>query len=140
MQWNAVPDSIRQEIEDTRAVPLIYVLGIIISLAHVYFNIFADIAVLQQNILHFAGFILLCGLLKPLSSQRHLAILDKLWVLAIAFSAIYLLFAEDLIYERGVRLVPLDWLCGSLVILGAIDMTRRATGWVIPILIVTAIS
>ncbi|GAD02394.1 TRAP transporter permease [Agarivorans albus] len=140
MQWNAVPDSIRQEIEDTRAVPLIYVLGIIISLAHVYFNIFADIAVLQQNILHFAGFILLCGLLKPLSLQRHLAILDKLWVLAIAFSAIYLLFAEDLIYERGVRLVPLDWLCGSLVILGAIDMTRRATGWVIPILIVTAIS
>ncbi|WP_220720890.1 TRAP transporter permease [Agarivorans litoreus] len=140
MQWNAVPDSIRQEIEDTRAVPLIYVLGIIISLAHVYFNIFADIAVLQQNILHFAGFILLCGLLKPLSSQRHLAIMDKLWVLAIAFSAIYLLFAEDLIYERGVRLVPLDWLCGSLVILGAIDMTRRATGWVIPILIVTAIS
>ncbi|MPW28888.1 TRAP transporter fused permease subunit [Agarivorans sp. B2Z047] len=140
MQWNAVPDSIRQEIEGTRAVPLIYVLGIIISLAHVYFNIFADIAVLQQNILHFAGFILLCGLLKPLSSQRHLAILDKLWVLAIAFSAIYLLFAEDLIYERGVRLVPLDWLCGSLVILGAIDMTRRATGWVIPILIVTAIS
>ncbi|WP_406610940.1 TRAP transporter permease [Agarivorans sp. JK6] len=140
MQWNAVPDSIRQEIEDTRAIPLIYVLGIVISLAHVYFNVFADIAVLQQNILHFAGFILLCGLLKPLSSQRHLAILDKLWVLAIAFSAIYLLFAEDLIYERGVRLAPLDWLCGSLVILGAIDMTRRATGWVIPILIVTAIS
>ncbi|WP_163131374.1 TRAP transporter fused permease subunit [Agarivorans sp. Alg241-V36] len=140
MQWNAVPDSIRQEVEDTRAVPLIYVLGIIISLAHVYFNIFADIAVLQQNILHFAGFILLCGLLKPLSSQRQLAILDKLWVLAIACSAIYLLFAEDLIYERGVRLVALDWLCGTVVILGAIDMTRRATGWVIPILIVTAIS
>ncbi|MEE1672668.1 TRAP transporter fused permease subunit [Agarivorans aestuarii] len=140
MQWNAVPDSIRQEVEDTRAVPLIYVLGIIISLAHVYFNIFADIAVLQQNILHFAGFILLCGLLKPLSSQRQLAILDKLWVIAIACSAIYLLFAEDLIYERGVRLVALDWLCGTVVILGAIDMTRRATGWVIPILIVTAIS
>ncbi|GAB1624155.1 TRAP transporter permease [Agarivorans albus] len=140
MQWNAVPDSIRQEVEDTRALPLIYVLGIIISLVHVYFNIFADIAVLQQNILHFAGFILLCGLLKPLSSQRQLAILDKLWVLAIACSAIYLLFAEDLIYERGVRLVALDWLCGTVVILGAIDMTRRATGWVIPILIVTAIS
>ncbi|WP_221074194.1 TRAP transporter permease [Agarivorans aestuarii] len=140
MQWNAVPDSIRQEVEDTRALPLIYVLGIIISLVHVYFNIFADIAVLQQNILHFAGFILLCGLLKPLSSQRQLAILDKLWVLAIACSAIYLLFAEDLIYERGVRLVALDWLCGTMVILGAIDMTRRATGWVIPILIVTAIS
>ncbi|MDO6686107.1 MULTISPECIES: TRAP transporter permease [unclassified Agarivorans] len=140
MQWNAVPDSIRQEIEDTRAVPVVYGLGIVISLAHVYFNIFADIAVLQQNILHFAGFVLLCGLLKPLTDNRFVSLLDKVWVLAIALSAVYLLFAEDLIYERGVRLVALDWLCGTVVILGAIDMTRRATGWVIPILIVTAIS
>ncbi|WP_411991784.1 TRAP transporter permease [Agarivorans sp. DSG3-1] len=140
MQWNAVPDSIRQEIEDTRAVPVVYGLGIVISLAHVYFNIFADIAVLQQNILHFAGFVLLCGLLKPLTDNRFVSFLDKVWVLAIALSAVYLLFAEDLIYERGVRLVALDWLCGTVVILGAIDMTRRATGWVIPILIVTAIS
>ncbi|MDO6766117.1 TRAP transporter fused permease subunit [Agarivorans sp. 1_MG-2023] len=140
MQWNAVPDSIRQEIEDTRAVPVVYGLGIVISLAHVYFNIFADIAVLQQNILHFAGFVLLCGLLKPLTDNIFVSLLDKVWVLAIALSAVYLLFAEDLIYERGVRLVALDWLCGTVVILGAIDMTRRATGWVIPILIVTAIS
>ncbi|UPW19926.1 TRAP transporter fused permease subunit [Agarivorans sp. TSD2052] len=140
MQWNAVPESIRQEIEDTRAVPLVYVLGIIISLGHVYFNIFADIAVLQQNILHFAGFVLLCGLLKPLAKHRFTTWLDRGWVVAIACSAVYLLFAEDLIYERGVRLVALDWLCGTIVIVGAIDMTRRATGWVIPVLIVTAIS
>ncbi|WP_427982191.1 TRAP transporter permease [Agarivorans sp.] len=140
MQWNAVPDSIRQEIEETRAVPLIYGLGVLISLIHVYFNIFADIAVLQQNIIHFAGFVLLCGLIKPLFSQGILGWVDKAWVIAIAGSALYLLFAEDMIYARGLRLVTLDWICGSIVVLGAIDMTRRTTGWVIPILIVVAIS
>jgi TRAP transporter 4TM/12TM fusion protein len=140
MQWNAVPDSIRQEIEETRAVPLIYGLGVLISLVHVYFNIFADIAVLQQNIIHFAGFVLLCGLVKPLFSTGVLGLLDKAWVIAIASSALYLLFAEDMIYARGLRLVALDWICGSIVVLGAIDMTRRTTGWVIPILIVVAIS
>ncbi|GGA98046.1 TRAP transporter permease [Agarivorans gilvus] len=140
MQWNAVPDSIRQEIEETRAVPLIYGLGVLISLIHVYFNIFADIAVLQQNIIHFAGFVLLCGLIKPLFSQGIFGLVDKAWVIAIASSALYLLFAEDMIYARGLRLVTLDWICGSIVVLGAIDMTRRTTGWVIPILIVVAIS
>ncbi len=140
MQWNAVPDSIRQEIEETRAVPFIYGVGVLISLVHVYFNIFADIAVLQQNIIHFAGFVLLCGLVRPIFRQGVLGLLDKAWVIAIACSALYLLFAEDMIYARGVRLVTLDWICGCIVVLGAIDMTRRTTGWVIPILIVLAIS
>ncbi|WP_432459079.1 MULTISPECIES: TRAP transporter permease [unclassified Agarivorans] len=140
MQWNAVPDSIRQEVNETRSLSLVYVLGIVISLVHVYFNIFADIAVLQQNIIHFAGFVLLCGLLKPLTKHHLASWLDRIWVFSITLSAIYLLFAEDLIYQRGVRLVTLDWICGIVVILGAIDMTRRATGWVIPLLIVSSIS
>jgi TRAP transporter 4TM/12TM fusion protein len=57
-----------------------------------------------------------------------------------AAATIYLIFAEDGIYQRGVRLAPFDWLCGTVVILAAIELTRRTTGWIIPILIILALS
>ncbi len=34
----------------------------------------------------------------------------------------------------------LDWIAGIVVILAAIDLTRRLTGWIIPVLIITAMS
>lgn len=47
----------------------ITVIGIAISLLHLYFNLFTVLPTLWQNALHFSGFALLCGLLYPLRGE-----------------------------------------------------------------------
>ena len=47
---------------------------------------------------------------------------------------------EDAIYERGVRLLPLEWVAGIILILCALELTRRVAGWFIPVLILIALS
>ena len=59
---------------------------------------------------------------------------------ATAGAAVHLGLAEDAIYARGVRFSTLDWIAAATVILGAIELTRRAAGLIIPILIVLALS
>ncbi|HEY9081600.1 TRAP transporter permease [Magnetovibrio sp.] len=121
-------------------------LGVAISLLHIYFNIFTILPTLWQNALHFAGFGLLCVLLHPSVhtherwAGRMVLLFDIAFGLLIAFSAIYMISMEDAIYERGVRLSTTEWVFGIILILSAIELTRRTTGWIIPILIVVALS
>ncbi len=124
-----------------RAVSL---LAVFLSAAHLFLALFPWLSELERNIFHFAGFALLCALLYPatrglLHSRAALAF-DIVLGLAVAASAIYLALAEDPIYARGVRLIWSDWLAGIVVILGAIELSRRAAGPVIPILIILAMS
>ena len=72
--------------------------------------------------------------------SRAMLVFDVAIGLLTAAAAIYLSQAEDAIYDRGTRLAPLDWVAISIVILGAIEFTRRATGIIIPILIVVSLS
>ena len=58
----------------------------------------------------------------------------------VAAAAIYMPFAEQGIYDRGVKFSSLDWIASVICIIGAIELTRRLTGWVIPSLIIIAIS
>jgi TRAP-type uncharacterized transport system fused permease subunit len=58
---------------------------------------------------------------------------------AVAAAAVYLGQAESAIYDRGVRLSPLDWTAGAVVILGALEFTRRTAGVIIPVLILLAL-
>ena len=124
-----------------RAVSL---LAVFLSAAHLFLALFPWLSELERNIFHFAGFALLCALLYPatrgLVHSRAALAFDIVLGLAVATAAIYLALAEDPIYARGVRLIWSDWLAGSVVILGAIELSRRAAGPVIPILIILAMS
>ncbi len=120
-------------------------LGVALAIGHIWMNIFGNVSTLLQNGIHFAGFALLCSLAYPYSPKIFarfpaLRALDIWFGLSVAASAIYLVLAEDDIYARGVRLVPLDWIAGIITIIGAIEFTRRTTGWIIPILIIIALS
>ncbi|MEM1344796.1 MAG: TRAP transporter fused permease subunit [Pseudomonadota bacterium] len=121
-----------------------FALGLALALGHLYATLTADVAELTRNALHFAGFALLCALTVPLvaggRSNRLYRGLDLALGLAVAAAAIYLALAENAIYARGVRLNTLDWLAGITVILGAIELTRRTTGLIIPALIVLSLS
>ncbi len=138
--WNRIPPSIQTEVDSVRANRAVYVLGVVIAAAHLWFNSFGNVDVQVQNILHFAGFVLMCALIYPLSHFSVLRRLDIAFALLVAVSAVYLIWAADAIYDRGVTLILPDWIAGIVVILGAIEYTRRATGWIIPLLIVISLS
>ncbi len=140
----------KSETSGTEAQPYIekaiFVLGVIVSLLHIYFNIFAILPNLLQNSLHFSGFALLCALVYPLrktkdSPRSRLSLFIDLSIgVTAAVCAIYMISMEDAIYARGVHLSRSEWLAGTLLIFTAIEFTRRTTGWIIPFLIVLALS
>ncbi len=123
---------------------IIFVLAIAISLLHLYFNIITVLPSLWQNALHYSGFALLCSLTYPLGGPKR----KKNWLLAVdlcmgisaATAAVYMISMEDAIYARGVHLSSAEWIAGSVLILSALEFTRRTTGWVIPLLIVIALT
>lgn len=82
----------------------------------------------------------MCSLVYPLSRASRWRWLDMVFGLIVSICALYFIFAEDEIYARGVRLAFMDWVAGVLVIIGAIEFTRRTTGYIIPILIILALS
>jgi TRAP transporter 4TM/12TM fusion protein len=114
------------------------------AFAHLYNALFPVVSEFQRNAFHFAGFAFLAAFYYPFFSRqgksRTLLILDLTFGTLVAMSAIYLTFAENAIYARGVKLSPLDWVATGIAILGAIEFTRRLTGWVIPALIILSLS
>lgn len=119
-------------------------LAVSVSLLHIYFNILTILPTLWQNALHFAGFVLLCSLSYPLGGkerkQKWLLIVDILMGVLAATAAVYMISMEDAIYDRGVRLVLGEWVAGIILILAALEFTRRTTGFIIPVLIILALS
>jgi len=125
---------------------VLLVIGVAISLLHLYFNIFGVLSGLWRNALHFAGFAAMCGLIYPAMKTRtetaakRVLIFDIGFGLLAAFAAVYMIWMEDAIYERGVRLSEVEWIFGSILILAAIEFTRRTTGWIIPVLILLSLT
>ncbi|MDD9302601.1 MAG: TRAP transporter fused permease subunit [Desulfobacter sp.] len=120
--------------------------GAAIALMHIYFNTFGMVSGLWRNALHFTGFALICPIIYPLAARNKpgatpaLLWLDILLGVVTAFSAIYMVTMEDAIYARGVRMILPEWIFGLILILGAIELTRRATGIIIPVLIILSLS
>jgi TRAP transporter 4TM/12TM fusion protein len=117
--------------------------GVALALFHLYAALVPTFAELTRNTIHFGGFALLCALWYP-DGGGHPARTGTLarpraFGAAVAAAAVYLGQAESAIYDRGVRLSPLDWTAGAVVILGALEFTRRTAGFIIPILIVLAL-
>jgi len=115
---------------------------LLIAVGHIYVAFDPILSELERNAFHFAGFALLAALLYPiipgLRGSTTVRWLDGLFGLAVAVSAVYLAYAETPIYDRGVKLITRDWIAIAICILGAIELTRRLTGWVIPTLIILA--
>lgn len=131
---------------ESRLEKIVFLIGVGVSLLHIYFNIVDVLPGLWQNSLHFAGFALLCSLLYPFSknakySDSPLALFLNLIIgIVAATAAVYMISMEDAIYARGVRLSMAEWVMGIILILSAIEFTRRTTGWIIPILIILALT
>ena len=121
---------------------VILILGVAVAVLHIWFNVFTVLPSLWQNSLHFAGFALIAAWVYPVKKNPSLAwrIPDLLLGCVAAFTAIYMIAREDAIYARGVRLDQSEWVAGILLILCALEFTRRVAGWFIPVLILVALS
>ena len=120
------------------------VLCFLIAVGHIYVAFDPIISETQRNAYHFAGFAFLAAVLHPMlagkTRSKGVFAFDLCFGLLIAASAIYLPYAEQGVYDRGVKFVTLDWIAAGLCVIGAIELTRRLTGWVIPILITISLT
>jgi len=131
-----------EELTQPQPTRLLIILGVAVSLMHLWFNVATVLSSLWQNALHFSGFALMAALVYPLRKDSTLAwrALDVLLGLLAAGSAVFLIASEDAIYARGVRMVPAEWVAGVILLLCALEFTRRVAGWFIPVLILIALS
>jgi TRAP transporter 4TM/12TM fusion protein len=121
------------------------------GLWHIVTNLYLNEPGSWQNCIHFGGFALIAAISSPtfrFEKDRAWAIgLDILYGLLVFAAACWIAYAEDGLYARTLaktgqtwQLTFLDWAAGLTVIFAAIDLTRRLTGWIIPILIIVAMS
>lgn len=133
-------------VNETEVHPLeswaLLIIGVAVSVMHIWFNVFAVLSSLWQNALHFAGFALLVAITYPLRRNGPLVwrLFDVLLGVMAASSAIFLIAREDAIYARGIFLVQSEWIAGIIVILCAVEFTRRVAGWFIPVLIIVGLT
>ena len=115
---------------------------------HVATNLLINEPPIWQNAIHFGGFAFLASIIFPAKFfGRSSLTLDAMYGLVVALSACWVVAAESRIYEDTLAITGqawqfnlIDWLAGSVLIFAAFDFSRRVSGWVIPVLIVVAIS
>jgi len=117
-------------------------IGIAISAFHIWANIDGRLNMLWLVGLHFAGFAFLACLRYPLRIGRFVAPLwfDAILGAVIAGATAFIVGSENAIYAQGVHLSPQHWVAAAITIIGAIELTRRTTGPIIPAMIILALA
>lgn len=124
--------------------------AVLFGLWHILTNVYLIEPGRWQNAIHFAGFAFLGAVLySPFKSRkphRFGFALAAAYGLLVAASALWVAGAENAVYERTLsvtgqawQLTPIDWAAGIILIVAAIDLSRRVAGWVIPILVILAL-
>ena len=129
---------------------LIFAVICLFGIWHVLTNVWLREDGLWQNSIHFAGFGLLAAITTAKVDKHGFDFrfwLNVLFGCLVAFSALWIAHAESGLYERTLaktgqawQFTYVDWFAGGMVIFAAIELTRRLTGWIIPILIILALS
>lgn len=129
----------------------ILIFALVFAVWHILTNVYLSEPGLWQNAIHFAGFAFIASVtLSPWgkrSGETWAWVVDTLYGLAVAAAALWVAYAESGLYDRslavtgqGWQFTFVDWAAGLLLIFACIDLSRRVAGWVIPILIVLALS
>lgn len=132
--------------DDSLVGRVVFWAGAAISVATVYFNTLGTVDEQWTSAIHFGAFGFLCALLIPLAhprsatAQRLVLAIDVLLAIAAVATTAYLITNTQALFDRGVHFVPADWVVSIVGIALAIEFTRRTTGWLIPVLIIIALT
>ncbi|WP_170915169.1 TRAP transporter permease [Enterovibrio nigricans] len=120
------------------------VIGILLSLVHIWFNTLATLPELWVSAAHFAGFSAMCALTYPAAAKwrksRFALAIDIGIAIAAVACLVYIIWGEDALYDRGVTFVTTDWIFSILAIVIALELIRRTMGWFIPCLIIVSLT
>ena len=127
---------------------LLICLAVFFAVWHVVTNLLINEPPIWQNAIHFGGFAFLTSIIFPSKIfGRSFLMVDVIYGLVVALSACWVVAAEARIYEDTLAITGqswqfnvVDWVAGLVLIFAAFDFSRRVSGWVIPVLIVLAIS
>ena len=129
---------------------IVFVGSILFAVWHIYTNLVLIEPGIWQNAIHYAGFAFIAAATTTFVSghqSKMMYYVNIVFGVLIALSALWIAAAENGIYERTLaktglswQFGVLDWIAGFIVIIGAVELTRRLTGWIIPILVILAIS
>lgn len=118
-------------------------LGALVAAWHLWLNTFGLVSELRASVIHFAGFATIGALAWPVwRGGGWRAFLGLAIDLAIALMAIgcaaYLVLGEEAFYARGSRFLWYDWVFTIAAPVIALELIRRTTGLVVPILCILA--
>ncbi|MDO4435812.1 MAG: TRAP transporter fused permease subunit [Cardiobacteriaceae bacterium] len=128
--------------------PLLWLnlLALGLAIFHIVNAFYPLVSDIQRNMIHLAGFSLLGVFYYPLLKQepkRSFWLDFALGILLVA-SILYFMMMEDTMYRRQSAQQDIfgwvDWLWALVLLFGTLELTRRTTGWIIPLLILLAIS
>jgi TRAP transporter 4TM/12TM fusion protein len=111
---------------------------------HIWANTFGDLSDLWRNALHlsllgFLGFILYTGSKKK-EPRKVIVILNVILAITILSTSVYLILFEDALHNRNEVTVLADLIFAAIAVVLAIELARRTSGYVIPLLAVVFLS
>lgn len=121
---------------------LIFVVGVAMSLFHLWYNSFGVISEVWRNAAHYSFILFMGFFLFPLSKKKPDQTLKiDIILAALGCSAgLYLIFFEDALHARNQVPILRDLIFSGMAIVLLLEITRRCTGWLIPVLSVFLLS
>ena len=119
----------------------LFVAGVLLSAWHIWLNTFGVMSELRASVIHFAGFAVIGALAWPImrgeGARGWLALAIDIFIALMAVGcAIYLITGEVAFYARASEFLWYDWVVTIAAPLIAMELIRRTTGIVVPILCV----
>lgn len=119
----------------------LFVAGVLLSAWHIWLNTFGVMSELRASVIHFAGFAVIGALAWPImrgeGARGWLALAIDIFIALMAVGcAIYLITGEVAFYARASEFLWYDWVFTIAAPLIAMELIRRTTGIVVPILCV----
>ena len=115
---------------------LVYIVGVICSLFHLWVNTIGILPEIQRNALHYS-FMLFMGFLHYPILKKHpqsTLKLDYVFAVIAMLAGIYLVLFEDALHARNEVPTTVDLVAATIALILMIEITRRAAGWIIPVL------
>ncbi len=125
---------------------LIFWSGAVISAAHIYLNTYANLPDLTVSAIHWGSFAFMASLMYPASRWLYDAYpglskaLGFVTGLLSIVCVVYVIFALDPLYDRGVRFNATDWIFSILCVLLVLEFARRTAGWFVPLICLVGIT
>jgi len=114
----------------------IYWFAVATSLFHLWYNSFGILPELRMNAVHYGTMLFIGFLSFPMLKKHARATLkiDMVLALLAVLACLYLLFFEEALNLRNQEVNLYDLIAAAVAMLLLLEITRRTTGWTIPLI------